>query len=137
MQEKLGEEEAAEVKRFGALGGGCFHLFQMWRAFKNTKIEEMAVSAHIQAPDAFCVELEKKTLTKAGAVLRQFLTQKREISIGMHGPWNVYFKPSKDQVTLNIGGNANGDEKLKYILVYRSRLHISEPGRKLTYICYL
>jgi hypothetical protein len=59
VKDTLGEEEAAEVKRFGALGGGWFHLFQMRHAYNNTKIEEAAVIARIQAPDTFSAELGK------------------------------------------------------------------------------
>jgi hypothetical protein len=32
-------------------------------------------------------------------------------------------KPSKDQVTLLVGGNANDDKKLKPLIFYRSRLN--------------
>jgi ribosomal protein L40E len=65
----LGEEEAAEVKQFGA-SRDWFQRFQKRYGFENVNIQGEEASAHVEAADAFLAEL-KRIIEKGGYSSKQ------------------------------------------------------------------
>ena len=130
LKTEMGEEErkVTEEKPFKATRG-WFHRFQKRHGIRNIKVQGEAASADTEAANRFPEEL-RSIIEEEGYDLRQVfnvdetgLYYKRMMSrtyISRKEKTQPGYKMAKERLTLLVGGNANGDKKLKPLLIHRS-----------------
>ena len=126
--ERLKVEMGVEDFEFKA-SKGWFDKFRRRSALHNIKVTGEAASANKEAADKFKPELEK-CIEEKGYSKKQVINYdetglywKRMTSktyIDKEEKSAKGFKASKDRLTLLLGGNAEGDLKLKPLLIYHS-----------------
>jgi hypothetical protein len=121
---KLTGDKEAE-KETSVASKGWLHRFKNHYGFKNLKIEGEIASAITDAAEAFpelkitdeegnspkqIFSVDKTELYQKRMISRMYISEKEKSAFG--------FKASKDCVTMLVAGNANGDKKLRPMLMY-------------------
>ena len=127
IQSKLTEEEKAKTP-FGA-SKGWFDRFRKRAGLHNIQTTGESASADRPAADAFVSALQHH-VSRGGYSSKQVINldetglywkkMSSKTFISKEEKTAPGFKAAKDRVTLTLGGNAEGDLKLKPLLIYQS-----------------
>lgn len=125
---ELRKEEEGPVKPFAA-SSGWFANFRRRYGYHNIRMSGEAASADAVGAERF-VEALKAIIEEGGYSAKQIFNLDETALFWKRMPARTYisreektapgFKASKDRYTLLFGGNAEGDCKLKPVLVYHS-----------------
>ncbi|KAG6932915.1 tigger transposable element derived 1, partial [Chelydra serpentina] len=128
LKEREGESSTAKKENFNA-SCGWFHRFQKHANLHNVKLTGEAASAAEDAAEMFPTQL-KKIVSEGGYCPKQVFNIDKMNLYWMKMPTRTYishdektapgFKASKDHLILLLGGNAEGNYKLKPLLIYHS-----------------
>jgi hypothetical protein len=116
------------VNEFNA-SSGWFHRFKQWHSFHNLKLSAEVGSADEVAASTLSEEF-KEIVEEGGYSLKQIFNFDEMGLFWKRMPSQTYiskeeasaptFKAAKHQITVLLGGNANGDYKLKPLVVCHS-----------------
>ncbi|XP_039394084.1 tigger transposable element-derived protein 1-like [Mauremys reevesii] len=128
LKEREGESSTAEKETFNA-NHGCFHRFQKSTNLHDVKLIEEVASADEEAAKMFLAQLN--TIVSEGGYSPKQVFNVNEMGLYWKKmPTRTYiscdektapgFKASKGRLTLLLGGNAEGNYKLKLLFAYHS-----------------
>lgn len=125
----LKDDDFAGEKNFVA-SPGWFERFKKRSGLHNVRIQGEAASADKEGAEKFVIEF-RKLIEDEGYELRQIFNVDETALFWKRMPSKTYlakdekvspgYKTSKDRITLLVGGNADGDFKLKPMLINRTQ----------------
>ncbi len=128
IYEHLKSQAEGEVKPFAA-SPGWFINFQRRCGYHNRKTQGESASADVEAAERYPIEL-KAIIEEGGYMAKQIINMDKTALYWKRMPGRTYisieeksaldYKAAKDRFTLMFGANAEGDLKLKPLMIYHS-----------------